>query len=160
MYEPNCATPPEEISALNVASIYINFDEALDISNMTVEGVSGTTDAILTSYLKEPLNYVLSSDKRSLSIDLTGYTTERNLMVTVVLKGIRDSAGNTTSRQLQSVYVRTDTSTKPLASIMKVERISRTEIEATFTVVPETPSTVILEISSASSKLILHTRPL
>lgn len=53
-------------------------------------------------------------------------------MVTVVLKGIRDSAGNTTSRQLQSVYVRTDTSTKPLASIMKVERISRTEIEATF----------------------------
>ena len=110
----------------------INFDEALDISNMTVEGVSGTTDAILTSYLKEPLNYVLSSDKRSLSIDLTGYTTERNLMVTVVLKGIRDSAGNTTSRQLQSVYVRTDTSTKPLASIMKVERISRTEIEATF----------------------------
>lgn len=110
----------------------INFDEALDISNMTVEGVSGTTDAILSSYLRETSSYVLSSDKRTLSIDLTGYTMEKNLMVTVMLKGIKDSAGNTTSRQIQSVYVRTDTSAKPLASIVKVERVSRTEIEATF----------------------------
>ena len=110
----------------------INFNEALDITNMTVESVSGTTDALLSSYLKEVSNYRLSDDKRTLSIDLSGYVMEKNLTVTVMLKGIRDTAGNTTSRQLQSVYVRTDTSAKPLASIVKAERISKTEIELTF----------------------------
>lgn len=119
----------------------INFDEAIDISNMTVEGVSGTTDAVLSGYLKDPLNYTLSSDKRSLTIDLTGYTTDKALLATVILKGIRDSAGNTTSKQLQSVYVRTDATTKPLASIVSVERISKTELEAVFSA----------EISSAGS---------
>lgn len=110
----------------------INFNEALDITNMTVESVSGTTDAVLTAYLKEASSYRLSDDKRTLSIDLGGYTMEKNLAVTVVLRGIRDTAGNATSRLLQSVYVRTDTSPKPLASILKAERISKTEIEVTF----------------------------
>lgn len=110
----------------------INFDEAIDISNMTIEGVSGTTDAVLSGYLKDPANYTLSSDQRSLTIDLTGYTSDRALLATVILKGIRDSAGNTTSKQLQSVYVRTDASTKPLASIISVERISKTELEVVF----------------------------
>lgn len=110
----------------------INFNEALDITNMTVESISGTTDALLSSYLKDPSSYRLSDDKRTLSIDLSGYTMEKNLVVTVMLRGIRDTAGNATSRLLQSVYVRTDTSAKPLASILKAERISKTEIEVTF----------------------------
>lgn len=110
----------------------INFDEAIDISNMTIEGVSGTTDAVLSGYLKDPMNYTLSSDKKSLTIDLSAYTTDKALLATVILKGIRDSAGNTTSKQLQSVYVRTDASTKPLASIVSTERISKTELEVVF----------------------------
>lgn len=110
----------------------INFNEPLDITNMTVESISGTTDALLSSYLKEVSSYRLSDDKRTLSIDLSGYTMEKNLMVTVMFRGIRDTAGNATSRLLQSVYVRTDTSAKPLAKIVKAERISKTEIEVTF----------------------------
>ncbi len=110
----------------------INFNEAIDITNMTVDSVTGTTDAILSGYLKEASNYRLSEDGRTLSIDLSGYTTDKNLRVMVNLKGIRDRAGNATSRQLQSVYVQTDTSPKPLASIVKAERVSKTEVEVTF----------------------------
>ncbi len=110
----------------------INFNEALDISHMTVESVSNTTDVALLSYLRDPSNYKLSEDKKSLVIDLEGITSNRSLAVIVSLRGICDLSGNTTSSLLQRVYVRTDANTKAVASIVKVERISKTELQATF----------------------------
>lgn len=146
----------------------INFDEPLDISRLSIEGVSGTTDAALVNYLKDPANYILSEDKKSILIDLSAYTSVKNLVVTVTLKGIRDTAGNSTSKLLQNVTVRTDASSKPLASIVKTERISKTEIKVTFSsaifspgiakfgydqvvgvVSTEDPTVVIYEIPSA-----------
>ncbi|MDE7298328.1 MAG: Ig-like domain-containing protein [Lachnospiraceae bacterium] len=110
----------------------INFNEALDISRMTVESVTNTTDVALLSYLRDSSNYRLSEDKKSIIINLEGVTTNRSLAVLVSLRGICDLSGNTTSSLLQRVYVRTDANTKAVASIVKAERISKTELEVTF----------------------------
>lgn len=110
----------------------INYNETLDISGMTVDSVSGTTDAALMSYLQDVSNYKLSADKKSIEIDLSSYTINKSLAVRVTLKGIRDTAGNATSQLLQQVFVRTDASEKPLAQIVKTERTSRSEIQVTF----------------------------
>lgn len=110
----------------------INFNEPLDISSLSIEGVTGTTDAVLVNYLKDPANYTLSVDKKSILIDLSAYTSIKNLNLTVMLKGIRDTAGNATPKLLQNVTIRTDASSKPLAAIISTERTSREEIKVTF----------------------------
>ncbi len=112
----------------------INFNESIDIKDMTIEGVSGTTDALLVSYLQDISNYKLSADKKSITLDLSGAITDKtkSVVVNVKLKGIRDNAGNSTAGLIQSVTVRTDISTKPLAQILSAERISRTQIAVTF----------------------------
>ncbi|MBQ9119866.1 MAG: Ig-like domain-containing protein [Lachnospiraceae bacterium] len=112
----------------------INFSESIDISTMTVEGISGTTDAVLTNYLSDVTNYRLSNDRKSIVLDLSQAVSDKNnsIMATVKLKGIRDNAGNSTANLIQTVTVRTDVSTKPLATIESVERVSRSQLAVTF----------------------------
>ncbi len=111
---------------------YINFNEAISIKGLSVSAVSGTTDAVLTTYLKNVENYTLSADKKSIIVDLTGLTTLTNLTAVVKLKGITDIAGNATSSLIQTVNVITDTGTKPLAELVSAQRISKTTVKAEF----------------------------
>ena len=110
----------------------INFSEAIDISNLSIESVTGTSDVALSSYLRDTSNYTLSSDGKSLVVNLEGMTTDKSLMVIVSMRGIRDIAGNAMSTLLQRVYVRTDATSKAMATIVRVERVSKTELEVTF----------------------------
>lgn len=121
----------------------INFSESIDISGMTIEGVVGTTDAVLVNYLMDASNYKLSTDKKSIVLDLSAVTSNKTLVAYVKLKGIRDSAGNTTANLIQQVTVRTDASTKAVASIVDAERISKTQIAVTYSSAIMSPGTAI-----------------
>lgn len=110
----------------------INFSEAIDVSKMTVAYTqsasnSASTNAVETAHLTTATNYVLSSDKKSLTIDLSSIVLiNTSKAYTVMLQGVKDIAGNYSAQNFISVNVYYDTTPKPQA---KVRNITRTAYE-------------------------------
>lgn len=109
----------------------INFSEAIDISNLTIISVNGTNNATVKARLTSASNYILSADKKSLTIDLSA-AGEKALNVMVTMAGIKDLKGNASPSYQMSVIVKIDATEKPVANIVSVVRESKTAIVATF----------------------------
>ena len=117
----------------------ISFSEPMDFSGLSVvkptvsrEGatLSGTTATIIGNRL----NYVASTDKKSLIIDLSNIaTTDYGRIIPVSMAGLKDMAGNSPINYTITVDVRTDNSLKPQAIPMTVNRTGYYTLTATFT---------------------------
>ena len=140
-----------------------NFNEPIDISNMTVYSVTGTTNATLKAMLSTPSNYRLSTDKKSLTIDLSGCG-ETSANVTVKLLGIKDLVGNVSVSFPVTALAKVDATTKPLATIVSAERVSKTTLKVTFNRAIVYPGYVIIDgdtisgvIDSSNNKVVTYT---
>jgi len=117
----------------------IIFSEPINLTNMAINEVgiistSGESASSNTlSILKNPMNYIPSEDKTSLTIDLSNIAyTDRNKIFKVVISGITDMAGNSPAKMYLEAYVKTDTSYRPQARILSVTRSGYNTITATF----------------------------
>lgn len=109
----------------------IEFSEPIDISGLSVYNVVGTNNATLQSYLTNADNYVLSLDKKTLSIDLSACgVTKANTLVYMV--GIKDTIGNVSNPFTLPVVVEFDATVKPNATLTSVVRTSKNIVTATF----------------------------
>ena len=111
-----------------IASII--FNEAIDITDFKVTGgglLPGSStkaaDPITVSILNNKNNYILSEDKKTLSINLSNIAySDFNKPLTVTIAGIKDMAGNVPANYTLPVYLLTDNTPKPQAKLIKVER--------------------------------------
>jgi hypothetical protein len=114
----------------------INFSEAIDVSSMAVaytQSTSSTTTAVETALLTTTSNYVLSSDRKSLTIDLSSIAlSNTSKTYTVTLQGVKDIAGNYSAQNFISVYVYYDTSTKPQATVVNITRTAYETVTVEF----------------------------
>ena len=114
---------------------YINtiyFSEPIDITNLEIVGAEncGSDTADL---LRHVGNYTLADDKKSMSIDLGGIDyADENKNLVVVMNGICDKAGNFTSPYSLRITLCADTKFRAVANLLSIERISLTEVVATF----------------------------
>ncbi len=120
-----------------VATIY--FTEPIDFSKMVINDVGVVTTSVeetspsTISILKTVMNYMVSEDKKSLTIDLSNIAfTDRNKTFKVVISGITDLAGNAPAKSYVEAYVKTDTSYKPQARVLSVQRTGYNTITVTF----------------------------
>lgn len=118
---------------------YINFSEPMNFSNLFItdaklESTSTTSaQAITISMLNTTANYLKSADNKSLSIDLrTMPEVDRNKRFRVSISGITDLSGNSPASLPVIASVFTDTSQKPQASLINIERTGYTTLTATF----------------------------
>ncbi len=118
-----------------IASIL--FSEAVDVTNLKVSNAtlltSGNADPTTISKLNNRLNYVLSTDKKSLTINLSGIaSTDYGKPFLVTFSGIKDLAGNTPPSFTLSATIVTDTSPKPQARPFMAVRTSYNTLTITF----------------------------
>lgn len=109
----------------------INFSEAIDISNLQIISVAGTNNQTVKSRLTTASNYILSTDKKSLTIDLSSCG-EKVINVMVGMIGIKDVKGNVSSPYTLNAIVECDGTEKPVANVIDVVRESKTTLVATF----------------------------
>ncbi|QHQ61159.1 hypothetical protein Ana3638_10570 [Anaerocolumna sedimenticola] len=129
---------------------YINFSEAMNYSGMKIEEaelVSGrkAAKASTISKLKNKSNYKPSEDGKSLSIDLSTISSvDKDKKFKVVFTGLKDRAGNYTENDSITAYVETDTSPKPQAKLVSLERTDLNTLTATFSRGIKSPGKVLL----------------
>lgn len=126
----------------------INFTEAVDFSNFKVSDVkvaSGSCDANSLAVLKNTLNYVPSTDKKSLTINLsTMAQTDYGKVFSVVFSGIKDLAGNIPSTYTLTELLYTDTTQKLQARPNFVMRTGYYTLSAYFDRAIKTPGSIQL----------------
>jgi hypothetical protein len=117
----------------------INFTEVVNFDNFKVSGakvasMNGTSASVNTiSILNTTSNYVISADKKSVTINLSGIAaTDNGKLFSVVISGIKDLSGNLPAYAYLTAYLQTDTSPKPQARLLYVTRTSYNTITATF----------------------------
>lgn len=113
----------------------LNFSEAIDVSSMTIASVQSASSmsAIENAALMSPTNYVLSADRKSLTIDLSSVgINNASRSYTVTLQGVKDIAGNYSAQNFISVYVYYDTSTKPQATVVNITRTAYETVTVQF----------------------------
>ncbi|MBE5962479.1 MAG: hypothetical protein E7256_14065 [Lachnospiraceae bacterium] len=140
-----------------------NFNEPIDISEMSVYSVTGTNNTSLKAMLSTASNYQLSADKKSLKIDLSGCG-ETSANVTVKLLGIKDLVGNVSVSFPVTALAKVDATTKPLATIVSAERVSKTTLKVTFSRAMVYPGYVIIDgetisgvIDASDNKVVTYT---
>jgi hypothetical protein len=118
--------------------VTIHFTEAMDFTAMDITSVSAlasgkTLQTATTSLLSLEANYVKSADKKSLTIDLTSMpAVDQNTMLAVNISGIKDLAGNYPVQYPMTVYFTTDTTPKPQARLLYIQRTAYDKLTATF----------------------------
>ncbi len=115
----------------------INFSEAIDVTNLKVSNVmvlqGATANSSTTSIIGNKLNYVLSSNKKSLVLNLSGINAaDYGKVFSVALSGIKDLNGNMVSTAYYTATVRTDTTQKPQAVPISATRSSYNVISVYF----------------------------
>ncbi|MGB4659291.1 MAG: hypothetical protein WBI07_08930 [Mobilitalea sp.] len=117
----------------------INFSEAIDISALVVSNVTVTSpsgaiaDNTTIATLYNKLNYVLSTDKKTLSINLSKIaTSDYGKIFSVIFTGIKDLAGNASFNYTSTASLYTDSTKKPQAVLLTVTRTAYNTITATF----------------------------
>lgn len=114
----------------------VNFSEAIDVSSMEVAYTKSNASATTTlenALLTTTSNYVLSSDKKSLTIDLSSIAlSNTSKRYTVTLQGVKDIAGNYSAQNFIAVDVYYDTTTKPQASVVNITRTAYETVTVEF----------------------------
>lgn len=116
----------------------INFSEPMDFSGLSVTRPSvadGSTSLspTTTNIIGNRLNYVSSTDKKSLIIDLVNIaSTDYGKTLSVVMAGLKDMAGNEPVNYTVNATVRTDNSKKPQAVPIMITRTGYNTLTAIF----------------------------
>lgn len=116
----------------------INFNETIDFTNFSVKNAtvvtaaaSATTNTL--SVLGNTGNYIISTDKRSVSINMaTISATDYGKLFSVMISGIKDLGGNAPTSSTLPAYLQTDTTPKPQAQLLNITRSSYNTLTATF----------------------------
>jgi hypothetical protein len=130
--------------------VTLNFSEPMDFTNLTitnVKAVNTTSTALPTtiSMLGDKNSYIVSEDKKSLSIDLTTLAAvDQNKMFSISLSNIKDLAGNYPTTYPLTVYFQTDTTPKAQARLTTLVRTGYNTLTATFTRAIKTPGMILL----------------
>ena len=114
--------------------VHIRFNEPIDISNLkasnatllvTSGGSAVTASQTTLAIINNRLNYILSQDKKSLSINLSNIAqTDLGKVFSVALSGIKDLAGNSPAGYILTTNVFTDVTPRPQARAISVVRTS------------------------------------
>ncbi len=118
----------------------IKFSEAMDFSGLTIVdaklNITSTATQALPStiaLLKGKTNYKVSSDYKSLIIDMTSIDSyDQNKQFTVIMSGIKDRSGNYPAGYTVSAVFGTDTTQKPQAQLISLQRTGYNTLTATF----------------------------
>ncbi len=116
----------------------INFSEPMDFSGLsvtrpTIMDGSSTMSPTTTNIIGNRLNYVASTDKKSLVIDLVNIaSTDYGKKFSVVMAGLKDMAGNNPVNYTQNVMVYADNSLKSQAVPLVITRTGYNTLTATF----------------------------
>lgn len=128
----------------------VNFSESMNYSGMQIEDVelvtkNTTAKASTISRLSNKSNYKASDDGKSLTIDLSQLSSvDRDKKFKIVFTGLKDRAGNYPDNNKITAYLATDTSSKPQAKLVSLERTDFNTLTATFTRGIRTPGRVLL----------------
>jgi len=134
-------TIPPEVAGVSVDDsgmiATILFTEAIDFTNLQILNVTGvnstTVEQITISTISTKTNYIVSADKKSISINLSKIAAVdygKTFMITIV--GIKDMSGIIPKNVTLPTYVYTDNSLKPQAQPIAVMRTSFYTITAVF----------------------------
>ena len=131
----------------------ITFSEVIDITNLKSSNASvssGTAaESSTLTIINNKLNYSLSTDKKSLIINLgTIAVTDYNKAFTVILSGIKDLSGNVPPTAYYTTLLRTDSTPKPQAVPISIVRTSYNVLTATFSRAVLSPGTMLINNSS------------
>ncbi len=117
----------------------IRFSEVIDFTDFkvsnaaVVSGMTVTAEQSTISILNNRLNYIASTDKKSLTINLSTISVaDYGKVFSVIISGIKDMNGNSPASYTLNAYLQTDTSMKPQARPLSVVRSSYNTITATF----------------------------
>lgn len=131
----------------------INFSEAIDVTNLKVSNVmvlqGATANSTTTSIIGNKLNYVLSANKKSLVLNLSGINAgDYGKVFSVALSGIKDLNGNVISTAYYTANVRTDTTQKAQAVPLSAVRSSYNVISVYFSRGIQTPGSLMINNGS------------
>ncbi len=124
----------------------IKFSEPIDITKLTAMDPrkGDNTIPVSSSVFTTASNYKLLDDKMTLSIDLSSIaSSDKGTQISVKLAGIVDLAGNATDPYPLTVFMTTDTSSKPQAVCQSVIR-NGNSLVATFSSSIQTPGYAII----------------
>lgn len=118
----------------------IPFSETINFTNFRVSNArllptanATSADQSTISYLNNTLNYIISSDKKSVSINLSQITpSDYGKMFTITISGIEDLSGNRPAGYTLTTVVYTDTSYKPQARPLVAARTAYDRLTITF----------------------------
>lgn len=134
----------------------INFTEPIDVTNLKVSDAQlANTNGIITydlttiALIKNRANYILSSDKKTLYINMANISqSDYGKTFSVNLSGIKDLSGNATKNTKIMVYLSTDTTPKPQAQPLSITRTSYNTLTATFDRAVKIPGSITVNGSS------------
>lgn len=134
----------------------IKFTEPINITNIKASnaalvpsGTVTTFDASTLDIINNKLNYVLSSDKQSLTINLSKIAvSDYGKTFSAILSGITDLAGNAPASFTLPIYLHTDNTPKAQAQPLYITRSSYTTLTATFNRAIQTPGIAIVNGTS------------
>jgi hypothetical protein len=136
----------------------IHFTEAVDITKLKVSDAtllptskSTTCDPATLRTLENRLNYILSEDRTSLTINLSKIEpTDYGKSFSIVLSGIKDLAGNLPANYTLPTVLRTNITPRPQANPISVVRTSYNTITATFNRAIKTPGWATIQGGSVA----------
>ncbi len=152
-----------------IATIY--FSETVDFSNFSVKNAtvvnsSTTVTATTLSILSNTSNYTISTDKKSISINMTNISTsDYGKLFSVTIAGIKDLSGNVPDSLTLTAYLQTDNTPKPQAQLLYVTRTGYYTLTAFFDRSIKTPgylqiaggSTILGVVDSTDTKKVNYT---
>jgi hypothetical protein len=119
----------------------IKFTEAVDFTNFNVtnaaevntSNASTVASQVTISTLNNKLNYIPSTDKKSLTINLSKISvSDYGKIFSVIITGIKDLSGNSPASFTLPAYLRTDNTKKAQIVPVMIVRTSYYTITATF----------------------------
>jgi hypothetical protein len=114
----------------------IRFTEAVDFTNFKVSNaapVSGTAESSTLSTISNKQNYIVSTDKKSVTINLSKISAfDYGKVFSVVFSGIKDLSGNIPASYTLTAILRTDATLKSQAQLISIIRSSYNTLTATF----------------------------
>lgn len=130
----------------------IVFSEPIDITNMKVTSneiyngsFPGTASTATYSTLNNNLNYVLSTDKKTLSLNMSKISVlDYGRMFNVTFVGIKDLSGLAPANYTLSTVVRTDSSKKEQAVPLYINRTAYNLLTVTFSRAIQTPGNILI----------------
>jgi len=120
--------------------VTINFSEALDFTSLVIKNATLITtkgeiaSSTTLNTLNNVLNYVISADKKSMTINMSTISpTDYGKIFSVIISGVTDKSGILPAGVYLTAYLQTDSAaTKPQAKILSLIRTNYNVITVTF----------------------------